>query len=177
MNGPTDELFSVYHTIYKKDYDMKSEEGIKRFMAFESNLKFIQEENKKGHSYTLGLTPFADMTHAEYEEWIISRYPDIKSDSEEKMFANKPDYSSKNLRTAVKIDYTSYMPPVRDMTLGNTKKCSVEAAFAITDLISAVYNVAYKESFVFSPQQFLDCNTWGMSCTNPPQQFQSVAYY
>ena len=116
------------------------------------------------------------MSHADYEEWIMSRYPSLKSDSSEKMFANRPEYVQHNLRD-VKIDYTSYMPPVRDMTLGKTKKCSLEAAFAMTDLISAVYNVAYKESFVFSPQQFLDCNSWGVTCTNPPQQFQSVHYY
>ena len=56
MNGPTNELFSVFHTIYKKEYDIKSDEGSMRFKIFESNLKYIQEENQKGHPYTLGLT-------------------------------------------------------------------------------------------------------------------------
>merc|ERR1719276_648825 len=38
-----------------------------RHAIFDANMKFITAENAKGHSYTLGLGPFTDMTSDEFK--------------------------------------------------------------------------------------------------------------
>merc|ERR1739848_508499 len=39
----------------------------KREQIFNDNMAFIEAENAKGHSYTLGWTPFTDMTRDEFK--------------------------------------------------------------------------------------------------------------
>lgn len=44
---------------------------VNRFSVFKQNFEWIQIENMKGHSYTVGITPFADMTNDEYREYLF----------------------------------------------------------------------------------------------------------
>jgi hypothetical protein len=55
-------------TNFKKDFNRGYEavEHEARFLAFAANVEFIEAENAKGHSYKLGLTPFADMSNDEF---------------------------------------------------------------------------------------------------------------
>ena len=54
LDGPKKELFKIYHQIYNKKYDLNSEEGIRRYRIFKDSLKYIKQENAKGHSHKLG---------------------------------------------------------------------------------------------------------------------------
>ena len=44
---PKKELFKVYHFLYNKNYELYSEEGIRRYKIFKSNLKVIDEVNSQ----------------------------------------------------------------------------------------------------------------------------------
>jgi xylem cysteine proteinase len=37
-------------------------------------MKYIEEENSKGNSFTLGVTEFADLSHEEFKRLYISGY-------------------------------------------------------------------------------------------------------
>ena len=59
-SGVTTEPFRTYHHVYKKKYDLNSEEGKTRYENFHETLQFIKQENAKGLSFQLGITEFSD---------------------------------------------------------------------------------------------------------------------
>ena len=46
-----------------------------RFAIFSENMDMINEHNKRGLSYTLGITPFTDMTFKEFKAKYLSEMP------------------------------------------------------------------------------------------------------
>jgi len=62
------ENFKAY---YGRDYKTPSEERT-RYAIFQSTLKYIREFNSEGHSFTLGVNQFSDMTNEEYREYLGS---------------------------------------------------------------------------------------------------------
>jgi len=69
MNGePQKEIFKAFHFIYNKEYDLNSEEGVKRYRIFKENSKFIEQLNKDLGKIVYGPTEFMDMTHEEFIE-------------------------------------------------------------------------------------------------------------
>jgi len=73
-NASLGEKFQVFHQLFKKPYEINSEEGLRRFTIFQSNLKKIDEINSKNLSYKLGITPFTDLTLEEYREKYTSKF-------------------------------------------------------------------------------------------------------
>jgi len=57
--------FQRFLSKYKKEYGTP-EERTQRFNIFKSNLDFIDQQNKKGLSYTVGVNKFADLTNEEF---------------------------------------------------------------------------------------------------------------
>ena len=45
ISGSRKELFKVYHFLFKKEYDLNSEEGVKRFRIFRDNVEKMKNEN------------------------------------------------------------------------------------------------------------------------------------
>jgi hypothetical protein len=67
------EYFKVVHYLFKKQYDLDTEEGVRRYRIFQDNLKIIKEHNAKQQSYKLGVNEFAEMTNEEFTKntwWI-----------------------------------------------------------------------------------------------------------
>ena len=56
--------FQDYLSKYEKSYS--DEEYIKRFKIFRDNLAYMKIENMQGHSHTLGINKFTDMTREEF---------------------------------------------------------------------------------------------------------------
>ena len=81
-----------------------------RFQAFVENYEYILQENAKGHSYTLGLTDFSDMSTEEFEKSHFGmRKPKKPSSVSRKMhqvrnisLPGSVDWRSKGVVTAVK---------------------------------------------------------------------------
>jgi hypothetical protein len=59
-----------------------SEEQYRR-MVFTHNLEIIEEHNRKGESWKMGVTQFADLTQGEFVTQILGTYPS----------QHKPSYS------------------------------------------------------------------------------------
>jgi hypothetical protein len=69
MKGqPQKEIFKAFHDLHNKEYNLNSEEAIKRYRIFKANSKWIEEENKKLGKKVYGITEFFDMTHEEFIE-------------------------------------------------------------------------------------------------------------
>ncbi len=69
---PRKELFKVYHFLFQKKYDLNSEEGLKRYTIFKTNMKFIESQNAKNLGYTLGITDLADLSNDEFRKTRLS---------------------------------------------------------------------------------------------------------
>ena len=69
---PRKELFKVYHFLFQKKYDLNSEEGLKRYTIFKTNMKFIESQNAKNLGYTLGITDLADLSADEFRKTRLS---------------------------------------------------------------------------------------------------------
>merc|ERR1712032_967045 len=65
-DNPKKELFQTFHYLHSKEYELNSEEGLKRYRIFKRNLQWIKNENAKLHQTVYGITQFSDMTHKEY---------------------------------------------------------------------------------------------------------------
>jgi hypothetical protein len=71
-NKNADEIFPVWHLLFKKSYSINSEEGQKRFIIFKNNLEYIRQKNSENKGFTLGLNQFADMINEEYQKLNLS---------------------------------------------------------------------------------------------------------
>jgi len=70
INTLTDEqLYFHFHKLMQKNYQISSEEGLKRFKIFQSNLQEIREFNlDTTNTYKKGVTIYTDLTQREFLE-------------------------------------------------------------------------------------------------------------
>lgn len=162
MNGPTKELFKAYHEVFGKEYDLNTEEGLRRYRIFKDNLNYIRQENAKGHEYKLGITPFADMTNEEYRQKVLRPEAEFMQDIIELSEQTAPFLSGAGLGYtpgAIKVDWTSKFGAVK-----NQGKCGSCWAFATFTSIEGNYNIKTGQSIVTGPQQLVDCDTSNGGC-------------
>jgi hypothetical protein len=167
MEQPTKNAFKIFHYLYKKPYDLNTEEGLTRYRNFKSNFKLIKETNAKKLEYTLGLNPFADMT----QEEIRSKYltlgnekEDIEIDNEEIQISKDKEISfdnfvdedelpdKRNLQQIVSKDWSHLWNAARVQGI-----CGSCWAFATVAVIEGRYKQKYDAFPVFSKQQLVDC--------------------
>lgn len=60
-------LFEQFIKDNNREYKDEADRKV-HYDAFVNTLKYVNEENAKGHSYTLGITLFADLTEDERKE-------------------------------------------------------------------------------------------------------------
>jgi len=68
LDSPTSELFEVYHTVFRKTYEMNSEEGMQRMQNFEENVRFMNEH--KAAFPSLEITSTTDLPHEMWRSLI-----------------------------------------------------------------------------------------------------------
>jgi cathepsin L len=86
------EQFKVFHYIYNKEYDLNSEEGVRRYKIFKQNVKELNEKNTKGDK-VIGINVFSDMTFEEWEKiYTISSKPEDKQIEKENVKAKNEDF-------------------------------------------------------------------------------------
>lgn len=70
------DIFESWMDKHGRIYDSLKEK-LRRFEIFKDNLKHIDEVNKMGRSYWLGLNDFADLTHEEFKDSFFGLKPDF----------------------------------------------------------------------------------------------------
>merc|ERR1712002_464057 len=68
--------FAQFKEKFGKTYLTRSEHQL-RFDIFKTNLKKIEEHNKSGASWTMGINQFSDLTPEEFESLYLGGYKQI----------------------------------------------------------------------------------------------------
>jgi hypothetical protein len=149
FGGSAKDLFKVYHHLYKKPYDLNSEEGIRRYKIFKASYKLIQEINSSKLSYTMGLNSLSDVS----EEELIghSEYSDLK-DIPESKFLTPHQQVEQVIQN--RIDWSKNTYPPRDLNVDQIKcfRC-----YSIPSVLEALMNINYGYGCYLSVAQLKEC--------------------
>jgi C1A family cysteine protease len=156
MDGPKKELFKVYHQIFNKNYNLDTEIGLQKYKVFKDNLKFIKDENSKGHEYQLGLNQFSDLTNDEYrktlnlniDEWKNSFLTGQKFTAVEELEAGE-----------VVVDYSQYFGAIKDQ--GGCGSCW---SFGAMGAVEGNYAKKFDIKIRLAEQQLVDCDNNNSAC-------------
>jgi hypothetical protein len=157
---PLKEQFKVYHFLYKKHYDLNSEEGINRYKVFKENVKYINEMNSKSNSFTLGIGPYTDMTVEEFGDQFACKYENQNnSEGVFDRYADEDD-DSKTIKDFPAYDWESwFMYPKKQGCCGSCW------AFAAAGVVEGFWNNKRGKKNWLSPQQLVSCDTSNFGCS------------
>jgi len=149
--------FAEFKIKYQKTYASRAETSI-RATIFSQNLKRIEEHNKSGSTWTMGVTEFADLTDAEFESIYLGGYKKLPSSGQgngqsvatkaAKDLPESVDWREKNAITAVK----------------NQGQCGSCWAFCTTEMIESYAAIATGNLPELSSQQVTSCTPNPLSC-------------
>jgi len=132
---------------YGKYYNGDDEET--RHAIFDANVEFINGENMKGHSYTLGVGPFADLTADEFK---ADRLGYTRPDSEEPVMESHV-YAGEQLEDRIDWTEKGVVTEVKDQG-----QCGSCWAFSTTGALESGYALASGNLVRLSEQQHVDCD-------------------
>ena len=169
MNGPPKELFKVFHLIHEKEYDLNSEEGVRRYRIFKDNLKKINEVNSQKLSYELGVNQFADMTPKEFKENYLMN-PEIRKTMLTKTIRNlreSGDFDFDKYADEEDSDFTAFAPIDWRKLLKvprNQGNCGSCWTFATAGVVEGAVAKKYGKNDYLSTQELVDCDKRNNGC-------------
>jgi C1A family cysteine protease len=139
--------FMSYNSRFGKEHSSKEEHSY-RFKVYLSNLKFVQEHQKKNLSYEVGENEFFDLTFEEFSQKYLSqqvRRNFVFSHSSPKLITGdkKKDWREDNIVTEVK----------------NQLRCGSCWAFSAIGSLESAYALANKSLVEFSEKELVDCSS------------------
>jgi cathepsin L len=95
-------LWGAWKVQHGKTY--RPDEETERFAIFQRNLDFVQKFNSEGHSHTVGMNRFGDLTNEEYRKLYLAAPVNINYTPVEEAVESVPaiDWRTKGYVTAVK---------------------------------------------------------------------------
>jgi len=149
-----DASFDAYLNKFGKAYNG---DYAARKAIYEENMKYINAENAKGHSYTLGETQFTDLTNEEFKAMYVSGY---KAPSQ--MLGDLPylgEHESEESTGSVDWTTKGAVTPVKDQG-----QCGSCWAFSTTGGLEGAWQISSGQLTSMSEQQFVDCDTSSAGC-------------
>jgi cathepsin L len=145
-------LFGAWKDTMNKEYESADEEA-KRFAIFCNNLDIIVEHNKKGAKYTMGLTPFADLTQDEFATVALS----YDSAAKAGVPRNEKVLDVEALPTSWNWTAKGAVTEVK-----NQGQCGSCWSFSATGSLEGLHFLKTGILYSFSEQQIMDCSwTYG----------------
>lgn len=130
-----------------------------RFLTFAANAAFVEEENAKHNSYTLGLGPLADLS---LEEFRRTRLGTTSRPAE--LWGAAPRlgvFHSAGEALSASVDWREQgaVTPVKDQG-----SCGACWTFSTTGALEGAWQIATSDLVSLSEQQFLDCSLNNLAC-------------
>lgn len=161
--------FVKFKKQFKKMYK-DIEEYLKRHRIFRENYEFIQSENKKGHSFTLGINHLADLTNDEFKNGYLNKVMNYHTKNELKgNYECKQQNYFDNGMLNVK-QYPRYLDWNEKGVLGKIRDqsyprpCGSCYDMATIENIQAIHAIHTGELVELSPQEILDFDKNDLSC-------------
>ena len=156
--------FETFISEYQKSYNTEDEYNYRRSI-FESNVDKINRENAKGHSYTLGVNQFADLTLDEFR----SRLGYIPMKEHNDLSVNGPVVPKSD--ETIDWQKKGAVNPPRDQGA-----CGSCWAFSAVAALEGAYFLENEKLVKFSEQQLVDCDTTSSGCGGG-EMFWAFQYY
>eukprot|EP00442_Polarella_glacialis_P018578 CAMPEP_0115076750 /NCGR_PEP_ID=MMETSP0227-20121206/16607_1 /TAXON_ID=89957 /ORGANISM="Polarella glacialis, Strain CCMP 1383" /LENGTH=471 /DNA_ID=CAMNT_0002463939 /DNA_START=85 /DNA_END=1500 /DNA_ORIENTATION=+ len=143
--------FDKFVVDFGKDYDAADREV--RFAAFVENMKYIEDENKKGKSYKVGLNEFSDMTP---DEFSMTHFGLLESKPRWGKLQSLGTHRYSNATLPKSVDWRANKA-VTDVK--NQAQCGSCWAFSATGALEGAWAIATGKLVSLSEQQLMDCST------------------
>jgi len=139
---------------FQQDFEKTYEEAEKelRFGAFAKNYAIVFEENAKGHSYTLGLNEYSDMTSEEFAQVKLGYKPHTGPWG---TLANLGVHSPSNVTVPDSVDWTQKGAV---NAVKNQGQCGSCWAFSAIGSLEGAWEIATGKLVSLSEQQLVDCD-------------------
>jgi len=146
-----------YKLSFGKVYN--GEEDQHRQNIFNANVAFIESENAKDHTYTLGFGPFTDVTNEEYKETYLG-YAQPAELFEGLTHLGAHEYTEGE-QLAASVDWVNKgaVTPVK-----NQGQCGSCWSFSTTGGLEGAWEIGHGQLTALSEQQFVDCDKSSMGC-------------
>lgn len=138
---------------YERSYASEAE-SLARFAVFRANLLLIEAENKKGHSYKLGVNEFADLSP---EEFAAQRFG-FKRPTHSKLWGGRPKLGTHQYSGAALPDSVDWVTKGAVTIPKNQKNCGSCWTFSATGALEGAWQVASGKLVPLSEQQLVDCS-------------------
>lgn len=184
MQGkPTKEIFKVFHFLYKKTYSVDSNEGIRKYKVFKSNLEWINKKNNQLGKEVYGITQFMDLTDEEFRRTylmdpivmeeamseISGKKYDTVNKEEKRLEFSLDDVDDEDKPRAGDIDWRHSLQPAK-----NQGSCGSCWAFAAVASIEGALKINQGKEVNLSEQYLVDCDISDSGCNGgwPTKTFE-----
>jgi len=171
------EIFPVFHSLHKKNYEITSQEGAKRYKIFKANMKWIKEKNGKLGKQVYGITPFMDLTEEEFKKQYLMSPLEMQ-----KYLGDLENYPKKNSNENVNVNSNEEIKMGDKLILSGTpnfdwrylfennpckdqKSCGSCWSFAANAAIEGNYKLNFGEQKDLSVQYVVDCDLNDNGCS------------
>jgi len=159
------DLFGVWKKFHQKHYESKEEEA-RKFKIFVENYKKIVEFNTQGHTSSVALNQFADMTEEEFRGLLLSNFHRNQFQAGETVELDVTDIPDS-------IDWRQLgaVTPVK-----NQGQCGSCWAFAAVAGLEGLNQIKNGKLLSFSEQQLVDCATNCYGCDGAETLYDALIY-
>lgn len=142
---------------FDKNYTSAREEAM-RLAIFSSNVKRINIENSLGHTYELGIGPFADLTLEEFR----ARHKSVRPNNIWGKLKKLGTHGAKD--TVTVPDYKDWTKENAVTRVKNQGSCGSCWAFSTTGALEGAFAVLEGTLISLSEQNILDCDSQDQKC-------------